>query len=302
MKILLIGNFGAKNIGDECILKLALEAYGPEKCIVMTHDPAWSQSFCGVAFETVPLPPTGLRSWGRFVVDRSYRKSILKLRAAQLDRIVFAGGGLFAILFRAVVLWTQVCIWLRFLAPKVEMRMEYQGFDRLGFGSQKMMRWVLRRADFISVRDRTSLEALKGLGIEDVVVQKDRVLESLEGRTVNNSPQKILLLNALSPIKAKVWDRLENKFPGYKYIYVCFDPRDKDFVPTGFKGQVVHPKSYESVLELFEKAEYAIGERLHFLIFGARLLGAEKTWTLHRPYSQKVMDLALHENIHIYTP
>ena len=60
MKTLLVGNFGADNVGDELILLAALEVY-PES-LVMTSNPEFSQTFTERTFETISMTPTGFRS------------------------------------------------------------------------------------------------------------------------------------------------------------------------------------------------------------------------------------------------
>ena len=92
MKTLLVGNFGARNVGDEMILASALERY-PD-AVVATADAEFSTRFQEKKFQTVLPFPTGLRSWIRFL---SHPEATMRELKGTIDTIVFPGGGLLAI-------------------------------------------------------------------------------------------------------------------------------------------------------------------------------------------------------------
>jgi len=295
MKTLLIGNFGSGNIGDELILSQALENY-PE-AVVMTVSSEFPQKFCGKELDTIPFPPTGLRSGLRYLFSSKYRK-ILRCFAPQndkeIERVVFAGGGLFAIKFRACFLWFLVFLWVRKLNCRIEFL--HQGVDEnLGFFSRILTRFVFSRVDEITVRDEASVRAVQNICGKKVENRKDKLQSSnFNLQLKNKKKERIVLINARARFDVKI---LESKFEGYKKVFVVFDPSDQKF---SFGLDIIYPQTRKEVLELFEKAEYAIGERLHFLILGELLCGEDKTFVLRKPYAEKVQSFCSEKGIKEY--
>ncbi len=277
MKTLLVGNFGSGNIGDELILSQALESY-PEG-VVMTVSKEFSQKFCGKELETIPFPPTGLRSGLNYLFFSAYRKELGSV-TGKIDKVVFPGGGLFSIKFRACLLWFLVFLWVRKLNCRIEFL--HQGVDEnLGFFSRILTKFVLSRVDQITVRDKKSAIAVQNICGKDVENRKDRVNEELRMKN-EELKEKRVLINARSKFSL---ERLDERFADYKKIFVAFDEQDKKF---GSDLDIIYPQTRKEVLELFEKAEYAIGERLHFLILGEMFCCPDKTFVLKKPYAEKV--------------
>ncbi len=303
-KTLLIGNFGAKNLGDELILAFALENE-KNNVIIMTVSGDFSQHFCEKSFQTVSFFPTGFRSFYRFLTNKSYRKEILLLRE-EVEEIVFPGGGLFAISFRAVWLWFIVFLWVKYLFKEKKVRFEYQGIDaNLGFFSRFLIKQVFSRVERVSVRDEVSAQAIESLSINGlkIKIEEDLVFEQLRERTgVNEEVEKtpILLLNALSEFSIDKWEDIEYKFSKLEKVFVCFDPKDKQFLPEGFSGRILFPKTKTDLFKLFVQAKTVIGERLHFLILGQYFCGSKQTFSLKDPYSQKVKNFCREKNINVF--
>lgn len=299
-KTLLVGNFGAGNVGDELILASALEQ-SPE-AVVMTSDAEASRQFCGKEFETVPFPPTGLRTLVRYLFSPAYRRSFGALRG-QIDQVVFPGGGLFAIRPRACWIWAVVFWWVQRIvvnkgASPLVIKFEHQGVDRhLTWFGRRLAAYALGRADEVTVRDEASGEAVQALVGKEVEVVGDRVAVNFQSSIFNlqsEKKEKVVLVNALSSFD---FTSIQHRFPEHQLVFVAFAGSDLDFVPEGFAGEVVFPKNKQAVFELFEKAEYAVGERLHFLICGTHFCGAEKTFTLKAPYSEKVESWSKKKNL-----
>lgn len=103
-KIVLVGNFGAGNFGDELILAGFLKKIGKElpraKVVVLAGKPKLVRRFHGV--DALPQIPTGFRSFWK----RGWWRSLRKIREA--DAIIFPGGGLFSDeeSWRAIFLWS----------------------------------------------------------------------------------------------------------------------------------------------------------------------------------------------------
>lgn len=288
MKTLLIGNFGSGNIGDELILSQALEKH-PE-VVVMTVNGEFSQEFCGRKLETIPFPPTGLRSGLHYLFSAGYRRELNSI-VGKVDKVVFPGGGLFAIKFRACLLWFLVFVWARKLKCPIEFT--HQGVDEsLGIFSRILTRFVLSRSDKITVRDEVSVRSVRNLCGKNVENRGDLVQEI---KTEVSSPkEKLILVNARSKFAL---DNLNKRFGDYKKIFVAFDKTDQKFASN---LEVIYPQTRREVLDLFRKAEYVVGERLHFLILGEIFCGSDKTFVLQEPYAEKVQSFCSDKGIRNY--
>jgi len=296
MKVLLIGNFGSGNIGDELILASSLRDY--PNAVVMTADPAFSKKFCGRRMETVPFPPTGVRSALRFLFSGKYRKEFSSLKG--VGKVVFPGGGLFAIKFKACWIWKHVFQWAKRFQCPIELL--HQGVDEhLGFFSRLNTKFVLSHADKVTVRDVGSVRAVKSICGKNVENEQDKLqslifnlqlkeetesgLKFKSPDSRNDGRERIVLINARTKFSL---EKLEGKFQDFRKIFVAFDRSDLKSVPESFKGEVVYPQTEREVFELFEKAKYAVGERFHFLLLGTHFCGTDHTFTLREPYAEKV--------------
>ncbi|MCF7846982.1 MAG: polysaccharide pyruvyl transferase family protein [Candidatus Gracilibacteria bacterium] len=288
MKTLLIGNFGARNVGDELILTSALEAH-PD-AVVATADPTFSQHFVGRQFPTIRPFPTGLRSFLRFWCSPKFRHELWALRG-QVSAVVFPGGGLFSIRSRAFWIWGMTVWWLRKYFPEAEIHFEHQGIDRpRNFFQRWILKKTFRNAAKISVRDAASSEVLRSLGIESFLAG-DRV-ETWLSKSEKKASQKRLLLNARS--RADFSD-IVKKYPDHEKIFLAMELGDARFAPAKWEGQTICPLTAAEALGLFASAEMAVGERLHFLIL-ANLLSAQ-THLLREPYADKVRAFCEKEEI-----
>lgn len=284
MKTLLVGNFGAKNLGDELILLAALQDY-PDAA-VMTADSGWTKSFCERELETVGFPPTAFRSFARYLLSNSYRQQVISLSG--FDTIVFAGGGLFAIKLRACVLWYLVFKWLKKLNPNAEFRFEHQGVDKnLGGLSKVLTKRVLAQANFVSVRDEASSKAVNALGVEPLL-STDRVWDS-----ALFAPQKTFgnktLVNARAVMSKPLLDGL---YALENLVFVAFEASDLAFVPNTWPGDIVSPNTLTELNKLFADSDILVGERLHSLLFASKKLGTDRVKLLRTPYAEKVESFA----------
>ena len=301
MKTLLIGNFGDYNLGDELILLAALKDY--PGAIVMTSDPNFSQTFTETEFKTVPFPPTGLRSWWQFLTDRDYSQALLKLKLRGIDQVVFAGGGLFAIKWRACFLWWCVFQFIKKSFPQAEVKFEHQGVDKdLGILSRGLARRVFKAADTISVRDVASGAALAAIGIENYEVKQDRVrdylVKSEQGAVISKqqtaNSEQLLLINAIKPFDVSV---IEKKYQKHRIVFVPFALSDMGILPDDFGHEIFFPETKTELFNILIEAEIVIGERFHSIVCGAHFCGAENTFTLREPYSEKVTSFCELNNI-----
>lgn len=286
MKVLLIGNFGSGNIGDELILASSLRDY--PNAVVMTADPEFSRHFCGRTLETVPFPPTGVRSAWKYLFSSRYRKAF----ALQgIQQVVFPGGGLFAIKPKACWIWFQIFRWVKRVYTG-SIHLLHQGVDEhLGWWSRLITKFVLSRASTVTVRDESSRRAVQALCGKNVENDHDK-LQTIKLQTTNKK-EKMVLINARAKFDAKMLKRFE----GQEMIFVAFDRSDLKYVPQDFEGEVVYPKTEKEVFDLFTKAQYVVGERFHVLLLGSHFCGTDKTFVLREPYAEKVKSFCEKEKI-----
>lgn len=252
----------------------------------MTVDAQFSQGFTQKSFETLPFFPTGVRSLLRFLVMPAYRQS-LRTGTGDIERVVFAGGGLFAIKFSAYFLWFLMFLWVRWYMPRAEIRFEHQGVDTPpNYLSKKIVQYVFTRIDFLSVRDEASVVNVRNLLGKEIPLMGDRVEKFLQSQKTDKTPHKVLLLNALRPVEIEILKKKLEPFFEYEILGVALDPLDARVFPDIYP--VVFPQTQAELIQLFQKAEYAIGERFHFLLLATYCMNSDKIFTLRKPYAQKV--------------
>jgi len=172
MKVLIIGNYGAKNFGDELVLKAILKILKNENCdfTALSADPRETSKKHGIKAKY--FFPAGIRSllkFRMFETLKEYKES---------DLIVFGGGTLFTDEDkRAIFIWTMQIL------PAILMKKKIICF-RQGIGpiknpvSKFLIKRIFNRFAEISVRDKKSQEILKSLGVKrEIKVEKDPVFE-----------------------------------------------------------------------------------------------------------------------------
>lgn len=278
MKTLLVGNFGARNVGDEIILASALERY-PD-AIVATADAEFTKRFQGKEFETVLPFPTGIRSWCRFM---SHKEGTLREYKGKIDTIVFPGGGLLAIKDKAWWIWGTTIVGMRKIFPEAKIIMEAQGIDSPKNDWQKFwLNRVIESTNSISVRDDAGAEVIESFGSHaDVVGDAAEVwLGEKEKSFFAEATKDKVLVNARAKFDG-AWPKAD--------VYLAMEPGDARWCPESFQGKILFPDTIKEAIELFSSAKEVIGQRLHFLIV-AKACGCPEVRTLGKPYAEKVVN------------
>lgn len=307
MKNLLIcGNYGATNLGDEMILAALLQHVrflAPKShIVVLSADPSHTRAFHHV--ESFFLLPFGFRSFFRGI----FRGELLKtLRAYQkADAVLMGGGGLFTDeRIYAIFLWG-----IHALAAFVFFKPFYVYAQSIGplryFLSRSIVSFVFKRARFISVRDYASKKILVALGIStSIVVLPDPAFvldidkSKIENRFHELSIQYKLEKKSYCIVVMRDW---MTKIPHCEAIIAqCIDEivirkklkillipfqtyRDDDrFILNKIFEQVRNKKSvhlldlsiynedFYNYISLFSHSKFILGMRLHSLILSCRL-------------------------------
>ncbi|MDD3066827.1 MAG: polysaccharide pyruvyl transferase family protein [Candidatus Gracilibacteria bacterium] len=302
-RVILVGNFGAENIGDELILEgflSELAQHSPQtKVTVLGGNPRLIQRWHGV--DALPLLPCGLRSFfaGNWV------RSFQAIRAA--DNVVFPGGGLFtdSESFRAVLLWGMHLLIARFFWKPVYLLGQSIGPFH-SEAAKNFTRFCLSKAEWIEVRDTASEKELRKLHIpaSKIKAGKDSALGLVKRlpkvkMLKKKGRRKILLslrnFRKLNPNLFRelgvALEKLSEK-PTIRITFAAFGKGDLEALAkvqplVGKKIKVVAlPESAEEILQEMKKFDVVVGMRLHSLI-SARIAGVP---SLGISYSRKVAE------------
>ncbi len=226
-KLLLFGNYGGINWGDEAICAGLISALKKTdfETTVVSANPRFTMQEHSVA--SVPRPPFGLRS---FLKLTSFFRFLLALRAT--DLVIYGGGGLFQDReAKAPLLWSYYVWWARRFQKKYIIIANSVG-PLVTESARKHARKAFLGARFISVRDQASQKMLVKLGIpnERIIIATDAVflLRKLsapkskkgtllmirgDGKMSSKRIKKLCKEKALpKPIRCAVMDSLDTNF------------------------------------------------------------------------------------------
>lgn len=157
MCLLLVGNYGVGNLGDEALKEYFLTRFPDIDWQVISAHPVEGE---------LPRLPLGLRS----LLSMRWLKTISTYRRS--EGIVFGGGSLFTDIesVRACFLWGLHALPAMLFGKKIFLAFQGVGPFRTGVG-EWCARFVARRAAFISIRDRQSLDRVSQWGLNTKIVQ-----------------------------------------------------------------------------------------------------------------------------------
>ena len=168
MKIVIAGNYGAKNLGDEMILEgllFSLKSVVPSaKITVLSGDPEETVSKYADKYSVGSEKkfPAGLRSLISSIFDfKRQTKKVVK----DCDYFILGGGGLFNDMnFKANIIW-GVQAFMAYLYKKPVIMYGQSVGHLQGFFTKKIIKKLFQKAKLITVRDEDSKECLKDLGV-----------------------------------------------------------------------------------------------------------------------------------------
>ncbi|HBB02910.1 MAG: polysaccharide pyruvyl transferase [Candidatus Peregrinibacteria bacterium GW2011_GWF2_38_29] len=289
MKIIICGNYGATNIGDELILKGILKYIDLKKHEVRASsaDPKSTKLMHGV--RSLRLMPSGPKSLIKGIFKLSLLRTLSGIK--NCDLFVFGGGGLFddsnpraAIIWGVQALAAYVCRKPIFIMA--------QSFGPLKAPLTKIItRAVCNYAKFITVRDENSKIELEKLGIDKaktkVKVTADPAFyldeKDLSANPSTDKKQIIkhkyvlaILRQGLSKTQAKALSDFFDKIHSKHGLYIAFlpfhnaNPDDSlafaPFLNKKFVQQLSYTNDFADIYELIKGSEAVIGMRLHSLI------------------------------------
>jgi len=304
MKIGIIGNYGATNVGDGAILRAILKSHSTHEFVVFSADPKKTAHDLGV--KTAPLFPLGIRSFFK----HGFKKSIKALRS--VDAVILGGGGLFQDEYLlACFVWAWQIFWVKLFNKPYFIYATGVGPLRTWIG-RKLTKWVYKNAVGITVRDPFSYNILHRLGLPDdnieITADPAFLFKSIEQEQARNPHSYIISLRPWLKYNSKIISSFTHYLlklkeeRNAKFIFVCMqsikehDHRVIDPVIKKVDGTLLVPKHFSELLQAMSQAEFAIGMRYHFLI--AAML--TQTPALAISYSHKVDSLYKHSVLEPY--
>jgi len=295
MKLALVGNYGATNVGDDAILASILKSHASHEWTVLSADPEDTRERFKV--KSVSLFPLGIRSLFRFGFRKSYK--VLK----SVEAVVLGGGGLFQDNhLLACFLWAWQVYWAKWLRKPLFIYATGVGPLKTWLG-MFLTRWVYDYASGVTVRDKASYDKLVELGVSvaKVEITADPAFlfkSSEEGKTRESRTYLISLRPWLhhNPALVEGFAQVLLKLKAEKnatFAFICMQTvreHDRQVLEPLMErvgGTIAVPKDFSELVGLLEQAEFAIGMRYHFLI--AALIA--RTPTLALSYSPKVLSL-----------
>jgi polysaccharide pyruvyl transferase CsaB len=282
MKVVIAGNYGAGNIGDEMILQgllnLLKKSDPSAEITVLSGNPSQTTKKHKVAAS--PLFPSGIRSFLKSLFSKiSKTKKLVK----ECDYFILGGGGLFGSLtLKANIIWgIQAFMAYRMNKPVL---MYGQSIGELkGWFRKWIVKKVFNSASLIVVRDTASKSRLKVLSIK----QKIHVIPDLafnipfKRKKSKRKPQLILALRQNPQINPK-FIKIISEFLNWVINKHNWKIKIINFQnpPSPDADKIIHQKiiknkknistfeykNSKQLLNEFSKSSLVLGMRLHSII------------------------------------
>lgn len=292
--ILIVGNYGAGNLGDDAILGgilTDLKNVGYAGIIAVTHGGVKTSSEIYKGLKKVPFVPSGFRS--RFKKNR--KEAYDAVQAA--DLMILGGGGLFtdAESRRAPFIWAaQAKAALKLKKPYICYGQSVGPLK--SFWSRHLAKKVFKKATAVHVRDQSSADLLASWKIE-ATVGTDPALSWLlaERRNIPKKPVILISLRTWPGFSSAHWEPLIKEIKVFakkkklKPMLLSMDTNNaKEILALKATNlEVFEPNSALQAFEGIQKASLAVTMRLHAGIFAL----AGRTPFIALSYSQKVIAL-----------
>lgn len=264
-KVLLVGNYGVGNVGDDLLREGALgqlDKLGAEVVV------------CGPGKDCdTPLPPAGVRSLFSLNIFKFW-KSLWST-----DYVVFGGGGLLnPEESRSLFIWGHVIMWaFIFRRPAYMIGQSFSSVN-------SVVKFLLNKVEKVSVRDELSYNLLIEAGFYNVVRSYD-LAWSLKVAKVSDLKENVVGLNI------RKYDSIEDAYMkdilvvlmsefkrlGLKKIrFLNFDKNDGDYFDSLIGGELELEVKYiddkkEDLIKAMSECELVVTERLHAGIMAVKL-------------------------------
>jgi len=301
MQVTICGNYGAKNIGDELILegliKLLREIDDEIKINVLSDNPTETENAYNV--RSSKKFPAGFRSLISFIKTKN-KKNIKHLK--QSDFFILGGGGLFGGPDKkANFIWFMQCIVAIFYKKPIIIIGQSIG-KNLGFFGKQIVKFISKKAKYISLRDHSSTDVLKKINpnLKNIYLYPDLALnldlEESEGKQQREIAFALRNINTIDEnfikgIQDFIKWILQNT--DYKVKLLSFQGGKKDNdeklnmrVIKDINGDVEIKKntSKEELIKEYYSSDIVVTMRLHSMILAIKT----KTPFIAISYAEKV--------------
>jgi len=283
MKLVIAGNYGAHNLGDELILEGILTAVRRMKpaaeITVLSEKPQETKNKYEI--HCLKKFPAGLRSFFFRLLNGDFKKTSEAVR--ECDFFMFGGGGLFdGTTLKGMIIWAVQAMWVyHYKKPVILYAQSVSSID------SKLKRWIVekvfRGAVFISVRDENSKEILKDI-VEgkQVYIMPDmifRIEDSPSARTSNLQGKVIICPKKIEwikeELKASIVEFASNLINANMTVeFLPFAIEDEKYLreiadKIAQKGKIeIHKFTDDKnkISEIFQTASFVLGVRLHSIL------------------------------------
>jgi polysaccharide pyruvyl transferase CsaB len=288
-KILICGNYGVGNLGDEAILRALIQKWEETfEITVMSANPEKTEAKFNV--KAIHKYPSGIRTHFQRIFTSEGRKrgkeTVKAMRNS--DRFILGGGTLLT-----DEPWKSMFVWGAQvkLAQKERKKIEIYSNGIGPFRKQWSRRWakkILSKASKISVRDERSSEWVQRLIGECPTLIKDPVLgmKILNKKEVKNIDKKAAIFairywtNNMNKIERTIKDFIQFLWleKGVKSVLVPFEKGNKkdaeivnkiiEQLPAGYGARIWDDYQDEAtIINAISQSHLVVGMRLHSLIF-----------------------------------
>lgn len=290
MKIVIAGNYGAKNLGDEMILEgllASLKAINPNvEITVLSADPQQTEKHHSV--KSVPKFPAGFRS----LINYLRKNNPTKKAVQECDYFILGGGGLFGSLsLHANFIWAvQALMAYRLKKPVI---MYGQSVAPIKWPIiRKIVRKIFQKSQFIAVRDEDSKSELTKLNVQkEIHIMPDLALR-IPTQEKSSTPSQwgksaIIALRQISTITLEFKQNIAEfinwliEEQNYSVKFINFqEGKESDnalheeiIEMIHDKTKVAHIQDMQKISDLlahYNCADFVLGMRLHSIITAAK--------------------------------
>lgn len=290
-KVVISGYYGFKNFGDELILSILTEKLKNlnAEITVFSSDPDWSRKNYDI---------NAIKSFDLKNVIKTIKNS---------DVLISGGGSLLqdatslkSLVYYSLIIFIALCL-------KKKVIIFAQGIGPINnLFAQKIVFTLLKKCDYLSVRDEKSHALLTKNGISsDLVCDPAFTLPDIPAAkelAVGIQLRSFKTMN--SDFIKKLADITSRKFPDKKIIILPFQAaldnnvceefiKELKLVNPDINAKILYNVSYSEIINAISKLEYLIAMRFHALVIGLKY-GVK---SLGINYDQKVEKLALEAGI-----
>ncbi|MDA1208799.1 MAG: polysaccharide pyruvyl transferase family protein [bacterium] len=217
MQLVLVGNYGVENLGDEALKEYFLNRFTDIDWKVLSANPSEGE---------YPRLPTGLRSF----LTTNWLKTLSVIRRS--DGVVFGGGSLFTDVESVFACFLWGCHAFAAMLFRKKIYLAFQGIGPFQTAiGERLSRCVFAHSSVIIVRDASSLERTKSWRKNTKVVQSfDPIYAAINSQNTTVRTQNVLIVIPRKNSGEMFSKRVQNVVKNSKFesaIIVSMEPLNR---------------------------------------------------------------------------